>query len=136
MKEVELNSNGVNKAIKATILSDEKMKEIGFNKNYHEGTINEKYSSYWYFLRPIEFPKIKKWRGIDISFTVHIPKDGSDIDIWILDDDFGQPYDYQRILSRNPKHECANIVKEQVEKWMAYLQDNGVLSGHNYGEYI
>lgn len=134
MKEVELNSHGVNKAIKATILSDERMKEIGFNKNYYEGTEYEKYSPYWYFLRFVEFPK--EWRGISISFTVRIPKDGSDIDICVLDDDFGQHYDYQRILSRNPKHECANIVKEQVEKWMAYLQDNGVLSGHNYGEYI
>lgn len=27
---VELNSHGVNKLIKATILSDEKMREIGF----------------------------------------------------------------------------------------------------------
>lgn len=28
------------------------------------------------------------------------------------------------------------IVKAQVEEWMKYLQDNGVLSGHNYGDYI
>ena len=28
------------------------------------------------------------------------------------------------------------IVKEQVEDWMKYLQDNKVISGHVYGEYI
>ena len=40
------------------------------------------------------------------------------------------------ILSKNPNHPCANIVNEQVEKWMEYLQDKGVLSGHVRGEYI
>jgi hypothetical protein len=46
MKEVEVNSNGVNKLIKATILSDEEMKRIGFHKNFYEGTDHEKYSPY------------------------------------------------------------------------------------------
>ena len=133
---VELNSNGVNKLIKYNILSDEEMKRIGFNKNYHEGTDHEKYSPYWYFTRSIGFPKGKKWKGIEIDFTVRIPKDGSDINIMVLDMDFCQPYDYQYILSKDSKNECANIVKERVEEWMKYLQDEGVLSGHVYGEYI
>ncbi len=133
---VEVNSHGVNKLIKYHILSDEKMKEIGFHKNYYEGTDHEKDCPYWYFSRIIQFPKEKRWKGIEISFDVHIPKDGSDLDIMILDEDFCQPYDYQYILEGSPKHQCANIVKEQVEMWMKYLQDNGVLSGHVYGEYI
>ena len=132
---VELNSNGVNKLIKATILSDEKMKEIGFHKNYYEGTDHEQYSPYWYFSRMIKFQE-KKYRGIEISFNVKIPKDGSDISIDILDDAFCQPYDYQYFLENNPPNKVALIVKEQVEEWMKYLQDNGVLSGHVYGEYI
>lgn len=136
MNKVEVNKHGVNKLIKATILSDEKMKEIGFYKNYYEGTPHEQYSPYWYFVRFIKFPKEKRWKGLSISFNVHIPKDGSDFDIMVLDDDFCQHYPYYNILSKNPDNECANIVKEQVEKWMKYLQDNGVLSGHVYGEYI
>lgn len=40
------------------------------------------------------------------------------------------------MLDKNPKFEPCLIVKEQVEEWMKYLQDNGVLSGHVYGEYI
>lgn len=133
---VDVNSNYVNKAITYNILSDAKMKEIGFNKNYYEDQPNEKYSPYWWFNRRIEFPKEKRWKHVDIDFTVKIPKDNSDIDIMVIDMDFCQPYDYQQLLSTNPNNECACIVKEQVEKWMQYLQDNGVLSGHVYGEYI
>lgn len=133
---IEVNSNGTNKAIKATILSDERMKEIGFHKNYYEGTDHEQYIPYWWFTKPIKFPKEKRWHGTSIDFDVKIPKDGSDIEIITLDMYFGQLYDYQEILNRNSKNECANIVKEQVEMWMKYLHDEGVLSGHAYGEYI
>lgn len=134
--QIDVNSNGVNKAIKYTILSDDRMREIGFKKNYYEGQPNETYSPYWWFTRSIEFPKEKKWKRVYIDFTVKIPKDNSDIDIMVLDVVFCQPYDYQQLLINNPKNECACIVKEQVEKWMKYLHDNGVLSGHVHGEYI
>lgn len=134
--KVKLNSHGVNTVIQYHILSDEKMKEIGFTKNYYEGTDHEEYSPYWWFTKEIHFPKEKQYRRIDIDFTVKIPKDGSDLNIMVLDMDFCQPYDYQRILERNPDHQFASIVSAQVEKWMEYLQDNGVLSGYVKGEYI
>lgn len=91
---VELNSNGVNKLIKATILSDERMREIGFT-DYAKDS--------WYFCRLIKFPKEKRYYGYEISFNVNIPKDNSDIRIVILDEDFCQPYDYQYMLNKNPK---------------------------------
>ena len=72
----------------------------------------------------------------DISFSVSIPKDGTDIRIDVLDEDFCQPYDYQKMLENDSKFEPCVIVKEQVEEWMTYLQDKGVLYGHVYGEYI
>ena len=125
---VEVNSNGVNKLIKYNILSDKEMRDIGFT-DYSKDT--------WYFCRMIKFPKDKKkYRGLDISFSVSIPKDNSDIQIDVLDEAFCQPYDYQYMLDKNPKFEPCLIVKEQVEEWMKYLQDNGVLNGHVYGEYI
>lgn len=125
---VELNSNGVNKLIKATILSDEKMREIGFT-DYAKDS--------WYFCRLIKFPKEKRrYRNFEISFNVTIPKDNSDIRIDVLDEAFCQPYDYQYVLSKVPNSEACLVVKEQVEEWMKYLQDNGVLRGHIYGEYI
>ena len=133
---VEVNSNGVNKLIKYNILSDEEMRDIGFRKNYYEGTDHEEYSPYWFFTKRIEFPKEKRWRYVKIDFDVRIPKDNSDIDIMVLDMDFCQIYDYQHLLNNNPENECAKIVKEQVEMWMKYLQDSGVISGHVYGEYI
>ena len=122
---VEVNSNGVNKLIKYNILSDEEMRAIGFT-DYAKDT--------WYFCRMIKFPK--EHRRLDISFHVSIPKDNSDIQIDVLDEAFCQPYDYQYMLDKNPNFEPALVVKEQVEDWMKYLQDSGVISGHVYGEYI
>lgn len=126
-EEVEINSNYVNAKIKAHILSDEKMKEIGFT-DYSKTT--------WFFCRSIKFPKEVRYKGFDISFNVSIPKDGSDIRIDVLDEDFCQPYDYQSMLHKNPTFKPALIVYEQVEEWMEYLQSKGVLSGHIKGEYI
>lgn len=129
-EKVELNSHGVNAKIKAHIFDDAKMREFGFT-DYAKDR--------WYFCRGINFKDVKKKKGlsnIDISFSVSIPKDGSDIRIDILDEDFCQPYDYQYILKKHPEHKIANIVKEQVEYWMEKLQEEGVLEGHVRGEYI
>ena len=126
-EEVVVNSHGVNAKIKAHILPDEEMKEIGFTNNYEPN---------WFFYRPIKFPHIKRYVGFDISFEVFIPKDGSEIRIDVLDEDFCQPYDYQYMLNKNPKFEPALIVLEQVEEYMEYLQSKGVLNGHVKGEYI
>lgn len=126
-EEVKVNSHGVNSKIKSHILSDEEMKAIGFT-NYYEPI--------WYFFRSIKFPQTKRYKGFDISFSVSIPKDGSDIRIDVLDEDFCQPYDYQYMLHKNPTFEPALITFEQVEEYMEYLQSKGVLSGHVKGEYI
>lgn len=128
---VEVNSHGVNKKIKSVVLSNKEMKKTGFT-NYVEGQ--------WYFYKNIRLPKKRKFSDTEISFNVTIYEDGSDIRIDILDEDFLQPYDYQYILAcapvSHPERELANVVKEQVEKWMKHLQNKGILSGHNYGEYI
>lgn len=126
-EQVELNSNCVNTKIKATILSEQEMREIGFTDYCKDR---------WFFCRGIRFPKEARYRGFDISFSVSIPKDGSDIRIDVLDEDFCQPYDYQSMLRKNPTFEPALIILEQVEEHMKYLQSKGVLSGHVKGEYI
>lgn len=123
-ENLKLNSNCVNVKIKANILSDDKMKEIGFTENT-PGRL--------YFCRRLH---IKDCPRFEISFSVTIYRDGSDIRIDVLDEDFCQPYDYQHMLEENPKFSVALKVKEEVEKWMKYLEDNGVLTGHIYGEYI
>lgn len=131
-ENIEQNSYGVNKKIKANILSDEKMREIGFT-DYAKDR--------WYFCRCIEFPNTKEYRNFEVSFSVTVPKDGSEIRIDVLDEAFCQPYDYQSMIIHNrklgirPNKTCITVF-EQVEKWMKYLHEHGVLEGHIYGEYI
>lgn len=131
-EDVETNSHSVNKKIKANILSDEEMRRIGFT-DYSKNN--------WYFCRMIKFPNTKKYKGFEISFSVTIPKDGSDIRIDVLDEAFCQPYDYQNMIVKNRErktrvNETCMIIFEQVESLMKYLEDNGVITGHIYGEYI
>ena len=125
--DVELNNHGVNKLIQYTILSDERMRKIGFTDHSKDS---------WYFCRRVKFPNNRRYTGFDITFNVTIPKDKSDISIDILDEHFLQPYDYQHMLDVNPGFEPCLIVKEQVEEWMEFLHKSGVISGHLYGEYI
>lgn len=116
---VEVNKHGVNACIKAHLLPDKKMRKVGFT-DYREG--------FWYFCRDL---------GHEISFSVTINKaDAEDLCIDVLDEDFGQPYDYQRYLKNIPENEFAIKIRDKVEYWMEYLQDEGVLSGHIKGEYI
>lgn len=126
-EEIKVNRNCVNAKIQAHILSEPEMRKTGFTDHGKDN---------WYFCRMLRFPKKKLYRDFEISFSVTIPKNGDDIRIDVLDEAFLQPYDYQRILSDHPDHETALIVQEQVEKWMTYLQEGGVLSGHIRGEYI
>ena len=124
--DCELNKNYVNSKIKAHILGDEVMKKLGFSDK----------EDHWYFCRMLSFPKKKIYKGFEVSFSVSIPKNGDDIKIDVIDEGYGQPYDYQNILIDDPTFETALIVMDEVEKWMDYLQNNEVLSGHIKGEYI
>ena len=117
-----LNSNGINSEIIAHILPDEKMYEIGFTDNMPDR---------WYYCKRLIDDKFG-----GITFNVVIPKDGSDLDIEILDEGFLQPYDYQIIRSVSDHPSIADEVFEKVESEMKYLEDAGIFSGHEYGEYI
>lgn len=137
---VEVNSHCVNKAIQFHILDRPTMKAHGFTDKYYEGQSCEQDAPYWYMFRGIKFPKDKRYKGIDISFNIHLPKkDGDELNIYVLDEDFGQPYDYQRMIEDNPSFDStlvSHIVFKQVEEIMTELQEAGILSGHNYGDYI
>lgn len=121
--EVEVNSHGTNKAIKFNILPDIDMKTAGFRLV----TNSSLYGDYWYCYKSLQN---------DITFNVHIPVDGSEGWIDVLDEDFGQPYDYQLTLERDNSHPFANIIKEKVEYWMNELKKVGIIEGHEYGDYI
>lgn len=54
----------------------------------------------------------------------------------MLDEDFGQPYDYQWILSRDPDFAYARQVAANVERELRVLADAGVLVGWKEGMYV
>lgn len=109
-----------NASIKAHVLEDDKMRELGFT-DCKEDT--------WYFC------KILKELD-EISFNVSIQKDGTKFKIDVLDEDYLQPYNYQNMLKRDPKFLYGLITHVQVQGWMKYLQDNGVISGYVANDYI
>lgn len=115
---VTLDNNGLNTAITSTILPDATMREIGFTD--HRPT-------HWYYSARV---------GHEIFFSVTIPKDGGRLRIDVLDEAFGQPYDYQNILSRHPKLQFALEVKENVEREMKKLSKAGIIQGFKPGMYI
>lgn len=118
----EVNERGMNSKIRATVLPDERMREIGFT-NFDEPR--------WYFCKSVGE------KNGEISFNVTIPKARPDLlQIDVLDDDFLQPYDFQHLLEVNPDFKFALEVWRNVERWMKTLADAGVISGHEYGEYI
>ncbi len=120
--DFEVNDRGINKKIQIHLLPEEEMRTLGFT-DYREG--------YWYFCRGIVS---------SISFSISINKDDpTDFRIDVLDDDFCQPYEYQAMLSKESYSEPNKVavqVYEAVEKWMAFLEVNGIVSGHVKGEYI
>ena len=118
--EVEVNEYGTNKKIKGHILNSRKMKELGFRE--------EKDS--WVYFRELD-------STYEISITVKIYKENSDnVNIMVIDDDFGQPYAYQRILMKDANQKVAKSIWKKVEAVMLMLTNNQIITGHIMGEYI
>lgn len=115
---VKLDAKGLNAAIGSNLLPEVKMRELGFTD--HSG-------SNWYFVQRV---------ADDITFNLTIPKDGGRLSIEVLDEDFGQHYDYQAILKRSPKLQYALNVKGGVELLMGRFVAQGVLTGWKKGMYI
>ena len=113
-----LDARGLNMAITGNILPEAEMRALGFTDHSDK---------HWYYVQRIER---------DITFNLSLPKDGGRLSIDVLDEDFGQPYDYQAILKRSPKLEFANSVKAQVESLMRHFNDKGIISGYETGMYI
>lgn len=120
MSDVKLNKHGTNAGLKAHILSDEKMRQLGFT---------DKDKDVWYF--------VLYWDDIDISFNIYIEKDDPDNPrVEVLDEQYLQFYDYQYILSCDPDFKVAKLVKERADNCMTYFIDNGVFSGWQVGDYL
>lgn len=117
-KQVKLDGNGLNMAISSVILPEKDMRWLGFTD--HSG-------KNWYRCSTV---------GADITLNITIPKDGSRLKIEVLDENFGQHYDYQDILKRHPTLPNALSVKKLVEDSLESLTEAGVLTGYKRGIYI
>lgn len=74
--------------------------------------------------------------GIDFFVTINV-KDLNDIQIDVIDEDFGQPYDYQLyIMESEEPVRVASAVYEKVETELKKLQEAGILQGHVRGNYV
>lgn len=78
---------------------------------------------------------VTKSVSLDINYYVK-PYKGAQLQILTIDEDYCQPYDYQYLLKNNPHLDYALRVFERVEAHMKLLADAGIISGHEYGEYI
>ena len=75
----------------------------------------------------------------DIPLSIVINKSTpADFRIDVLEDDYCQPYDYQRLLSQESYkiNQLALKVYNKVEETMERLSEEGIISGHVKGEYI
>ena len=118
MNSIKLNKHGNNAAIKYHILTEDKMKKACFRKTI----------SGWYFFKPLD-------NRSRISYNLSIPFD-EDGRIYILDEDFCQPYDYEYLLEENPNFSLAQMIKAGAVYYTMLLQQRGILSGYTYGDYI
>lgn len=115
---VPLDENHQNANIKANILSDSEMRELGFTDFAKDS---------WYFCREVG------GKNSDISFNITIHKRTGNIIIEVLDEMFLQPYDFQMFIGGN---DTANKVYDDVQSYMKYFIDNGVISGYTLDDYI
>lgn len=115
-----ISHNGLNISLKAHVLSDDDMVNAGFKKQ----------NGLWTYFRSLG-------SDTDVSFSVIIKQGNeSDFHIDVIDENFGQPYDYQHILKQNPNNKFSLRIWTEVEKHMKKLTDAGIIAGHTFGQYI
>lgn len=126
--DVKVNSNGTNVNIQFHELDEASMKCLGFRR------INDR----WVYSQTVQiskYPNKKDRYPLEVSFNVSMPDDG-ELNIMVLDEDFCQPYDYQYMESHGTVNNYTKQTRAFVEEQMERLQNAGVLSGHNPGDYV
>ena len=75
--------------------------------------------------------------GHAITFNLSVNKSALEITrIDVLDEDFGQLFDYQSILLRGSSGEFALKIYNKVNSILAKLQSDGIITGFEEGMYI
>ena len=98
-EDVELNEFHCNKKLQGHILSSREMKKAGFRE----------LEDRWFYSRMLD-------KKADISFDVSIYKDNPTerVNIEVFDEDYGQHYDFQKYLNKNPHFEFALKIRNAV----------------------
>lgn len=123
-KYPQVNKYQTNVLLQGHVKSASEMIEYGFRRIDYKG-IDVPYWSYYTSLIP----------KYNIGFYLGLYDDGL-IRIDVLDDDFGQPYDYQKLLNRDPYYMFPRQVFWEVDKLMCKLQNDGFISGYYTGMYV
>lgn len=113
-----------NSLIKPNLLCRETMEHIGFRD------VGDR----WAYVRLVK--QDKTGQGFDIGFDCCIYKDNKRIELGVIDEAFGQPYDYQQILKHDPKNRYALEAHLGVQAHMKHLMDSGVITGYKANDYI
>lgn len=116
----DVNEHGNNAAIWMYTYSAERMKEFGFTND----------RGWWCLHKPLSY---------DISFNLQIAENLSDWRIDVIDEEYGQPYDYQGIIMNSKTGDIPNValeIKEAVDKIMSDLVDKGIVHNWKVGDYI
>ena len=72
-----------------------------------------------------------------VTFNLSVnKKNPNNFDIDILDDNWCQPYDYQKFLKTTPNFKTGIEVHNKVQTIMKKLIDNDIIKGYNLGDYI
>lgn len=120
----QVNKYQTNVLLQGHVKSASEMIEYGFRRIEHE-TVDVPYWSYCTWLVP----------KYGIEFDLSLYDDGL-VRIDVLDDDFGQPYDYQKLLDSDPYYMFPRQVFWEVDELMHKLQDDGFISGYHTGMYV
>lgn len=126
-RQVHLDKNGLNKRIRFHVRDDATMKKAGFH------LIN----GVWSFSRTFKIRKDEHDRHpLELCLWIRYDVASGKLHIDMLDDDFCQPYDWQRMLADGSTNPYALKSRDVIENAMAELARTGIISGHLRGEYI
>ena len=111
----------MNANIKAHILDEDKMREIGFvERTFH-----------WEYEAKVSFiPSMEEYLKVTIG------KESEDVNIKVIDKFLERVYDYQSQIYDDEFQEYANRIHIKVQDEMEKLVEWGIISGYNRGDYI
>lgn len=126
------NKHKTNSVLQGHVLSDDKMLAAGFDVSpiFRKKRANAKE---YFCYKKLVYPGIK---DPDLQMLVTVYKDSQDVNVKILDG-MGTIYDYRDIFNSSAgENKTAMMTNMQVEFWLTYFQDKGIISGYSCGDFV